>query len=69
MTLDDFSNELKEVKPGQYAQLHYDVYAELFPPGEPDQGARDSCARFAKSRGFRIENKPDHKVIWFVSEA
>jgi hypothetical protein len=69
MTLDEFSIELQEVKPGQYAQLHHDVYTELFPPGEPDQSARERCAKFAKERGFRIENKPAHKVIWFIRDA
>jgi hypothetical protein len=69
VTLEEFSEELKAVKVGQYAQMSHDVYAELFPPGEPDQGARDRCAKFARSHGFRIENKPDHKVIWFVKDA
>ena len=69
MTLDEFSEELKEVKAGQYAQISHDIYAELFPPGEPDQVARDRCAKFAQARGFRIENKPDHKAIWFVKNA
>lgn len=39
------------------AGIHHDVYADLFPPGEPDENARAACYAFAKSVGCRIENK------------
>lgn len=50
----------------KYASIHYDHYAELFPPGEPDQAAREACYEFAKSVGCRIENKQAIQEIWFV---
>ncbi|HWV41312.1 hypothetical protein [Pseudorhodoplanes sp.] len=68
MTLDDFSKKLNELASGQYAQLDHDTYAILFPPGEPDERAREACYKFAKDRGLRIENKPEHRVIWFVRD-
>jgi hypothetical protein len=60
--------KLAEVKPGQYATIHYDLYAVLFPPGEPDENARVSCFRFAREHGCRIENKSRSKEVWFVKD-
>jgi hypothetical protein len=69
MTLDEFSESLRMVGVGKYASVPYDLYDDLFPPGEPDQGARERCAKFANSRGFRIENKPELRTVWFVRNA
>jgi hypothetical protein len=66
MTLDEFAETLKMVEAGKYANVPYDVYADLFPPGGRDQGSRDRCYNFAQSRGFRIENKVDREELWFV---
>jgi hypothetical protein len=38
--LDDLANELRDLKSGRVAAIHKDVYADLFPPGEPDEPAR-----------------------------
>lgn len=54
---------------GKAAGIHHDVYAELWPPGEPDQRARAACYDFAKSVGCRIENRPGDKTVWFVKGA
>jgi hypothetical protein len=69
MTLDEFSENLKLVGADQAASLPYDLYADLFPPGEPDDGARQRCYKFAQSHGFRIENKPDLQLIRFIRNA
>jgi hypothetical protein len=69
MTLDELRTELATVTQGKYARVPYEIYAEVFPPGEPDQNARAAAYAFAKSLGFRIENKPDDKSVWFVKEA
>lgn len=69
MTLDELSEHLRGLKAGQKAGLHHDVYAELFPPGEPDEGARGRCYGFAKALGCRIENKPNDREIWFVKDS
>ncbi len=39
---------LRDLKPGTYAQILCDLYSDLFPPGEPDQSAREACSNFAK---------------------
>jgi hypothetical protein len=67
-TLEDLKDALRELRPGQFGAINHDVYAELFPPGEPNQAARDACALFAKAASCRIENKPEDKEVWFVKE-
>ncbi len=69
MTIDGLRTVLAEVEPGKYARVPYDVYADVFPPGEPDQKAREACYNFAQSMGFRVENKPEDKSVWFVKDA
>jgi hypothetical protein len=69
VTLEEFGKTLDEVQPGKYAVIRYDLYADLFPPGEPDEGARAFCLAFARQHGCRIENKLDKGEIWFVKDA
>lgn len=66
MTLDDLRKTLEELPPGKMAGIHNDVYAELFPTGEPDERAREACYNFAKALSCRIENKRQEKTVWFV---
>jgi hypothetical protein len=69
MTLDDLRTQLQALAPGKMAGIHHDVYADLFPPGEPDERAREACSNFAKALGCRIENKPAEQTVWFVRDA
>lgn len=66
MTLDDLSATLAGLKPGTYAAIHHDLFASLFPPGEPDDGARRACLQFALRHGCQIENKHQQNELWFV---
>ena len=68
MSLDELRATLAALAPGKCAGIHHDVYADLFPPGEPDETARTACYAFAKSVGCRIENKRNEKTIWFVKD-
>jgi hypothetical protein len=69
MTIDDLRAELRALEPGNMAGIHHDVYADLFPPGEPDPKAREACYNFAKTLGCRIENRATEKTVWFVKDA
>ncbi len=69
MTKNELHEKLSAMSLGQYASINYDLYEELFPPGEPDERARESCYNFAKELGCRIENKIDLKEVWFVKDA
>jgi hypothetical protein len=42
MTLQELGKALDEMEPGKYVSISHDVLAELFPPGEPDDRARDA---------------------------
>ncbi len=69
MTLDDLRKTLEELPPGKMAGIHHDAYADLFPPGEPDERAREACYNFARALGCRIENKPQQEqTVWFVKD-
>ena len=66
MTLDQFIITLRQLKPGQAAHAPYEIYAELFPPGEPDQDARARAYEFAKANGCVIDNRPAQREVLFV---
>jgi hypothetical protein len=68
MNLDELRAALIALEKGKCAGIHHDVYADLFPPGEPDQDARAACYVFAKSVGCRIENKPNEETVWFMKD-
>ncbi len=69
MTLEDFGKTLKELAPGEGARVAYDVYEDLFPPGEPDDGARGRAYDFARAHGVKIDNRPDNNAVWFFKDA
>jgi hypothetical protein len=65
MTLDELEDVLKQLNPGQEARVAYDIYGELFPPGEPDEAARARAYAFARSHSCQIENHPGERVVVF----
>ncbi len=73
MTLEELGDTLDEMKPGNRAAIGHDIFAALFPPGEPDESARAACFKFAREHGCRIENKPGpfsgQGELWFVKDA
>jgi hypothetical protein len=69
MTLDEFGATLRLLTPGQAAHASYDLYAELFPPGEPDQDARARAFEFAKANGCVIDNRPRQREVLFVKQS
>jgi hypothetical protein len=70
MTLDDLSKALDKLRAGQTAGIHKEVYADLFPPGEPHHGARGRCLAFARIHQCRIDNTraPGGDSIWFFKD-
>ena len=66
MTLDDLAAELRDMPKGKYAHIPYEIYEELFPPGEPDQRARAACYDFAEANGCTVENHPQARVVMIV---
>ena len=69
MTFDDFRKTLDRLQPGQSADVPYDVYEMLFPPGEPDQHARERAHNFAKAAGVAIDNQVAARVVRFHRDA
>jgi hypothetical protein len=69
MTLDELRSLLGGLSPGKAAHISYDVYELLFPPGEPDQGARARAYEFAKSNGCVIDHRSAKREVLFVKPA
>lgn len=64
--LKDLKSELDALSPGDATGIPYDVYADIFPPGEPDDGARGRALVFARACGCTIDNKPADEIVYFV---
>jgi hypothetical protein len=65
-TLADLEKELNALAPGTTCCIHHDVFADLFPPGEPDEAARGAALNFAKANGCTIDNRPEEQTLCFV---
>jgi hypothetical protein len=62
----DLQKELMALQPGDATCIPYDVYSDLFPPGEPDQGARGRAVVFARHNACTIDNRPTDQIVCFV---
>jgi hypothetical protein len=69
MTLDEFKATLLTLPPGKAAHVPYEIYEMLFPPGEPDEGARGRAYDFARANGCVIENRQKDREVLFVKSA
>jgi hypothetical protein len=56
MTIDEFGEMLCALTVGEWCSLPLDVYELLFPPGEPNDGARGKAYVFARAHGCEIKN-------------
>jgi hypothetical protein len=56
-TLVDLKAQIAACPAGGAIGVPYELYAELFQPGEPDEGAREHAYKFAKANGCTINNK------------
>ena len=65
-TLSDLGAALKALAPGMALCMHHDLFADLFPPGEPDDNARGAAHEFAKANGCTIDNRPAEQTLCFV---
>jgi hypothetical protein len=65
-TLADLKAQIDACPDGGAVGLPYDAYADLFPPGEPDENARAAAYNFAKANSCTIDNKPDANIVFFV---
>jgi hypothetical protein len=64
-SLDELHKLLCGLSVGQFCELPYSVYELLFPPGEPDGGARGRAHEFARNHGCEIDNRAaDQKVVF-----
>lgn len=69
VTREDIAEQLSALAPGKAAGISYEVYADLWPPGEPSEDARAACHAFAKAHGCRIKNETSDQSIWFIKDA
>jgi hypothetical protein len=67
-TLAQLSDRLSSLSVGQRTALPYSVYAVLFPPGEPDDGARVAAFGFAREHRCAMENRPRALQVVFTKK-
>jgi len=65
-TIEDLRREIAHCPSGGAVGVPYDTYADLFPPGEPDQSARERAWNFAKTNGCAINNRVTEQTVYFV---
>jgi hypothetical protein len=65
-TLENLEAQIADLPPGGAVGLPYDTYVDLFPPGEPDQGARERAYNFAKANGCTIDHNLKEQIVFFV---
>jgi hypothetical protein len=59
LTREILKNYLLNMPRGHIFDLTYGQFADAFPPGEPDGGARDALRQFAKECGCDLKNNAD----------
>jgi hypothetical protein len=69
MPIDILRESLRSLKTGELAAFHYDFFPGLFPSGELDAGALETCGKFARSHTCRVNNRLDRREIWFLKDA
>jgi hypothetical protein len=65
MTIEELAEMLSGLIPGQEACVPYEIYEEIFPPGEPDELAREMAFNFAREHGCRISHVAKNKEVCF----
>ena len=68
-SLDLLGERLGKLSVGQRVALPYSVYAVLFPPGEPDDGARVAAFTFARDHGCVIEHQQPARQVVFTKKS
>ena len=63
LTSDVLKRYLLDMPRGHVFDLTYDHFADVFPPGEPDIGARESLRLLAEECGCDIENNMRDKRV------
>ncbi len=56
LTRDVLKSYLLEMPRGHVFDLPYGLFADVFPPGEPDSGARDALRRLAQECACDLVN-------------
>lgn len=68
MTRHELEATLHGLPAGQAVLVPYDLFSELFPPGEPDGEARLRALQLAMANDCFIENRTQKQEILFVKK-
>lgn len=64
--LDYLKQKIGACPAGNAVGVSYDLFRELFPPGEPDERARKAAYNFAKVNGCTINISWSKEMVFFV---
>ena len=65
MTKGELEMMLADVQPGEGMSVPYHDFDAIFPRGQAAQDTRPEAYDFAKTLGFKIDNRPDDDAVWF----
>ncbi len=57
MTRSELESQLRALSSGEELGLSFDVYADMFPPGEPDENARQACYTWQSAAAVKSRSK------------
>jgi hypothetical protein len=66
LTLDDLKAQLAECPAGGAIGVPYHTFADLFPPGNLDDGAHERALKFAEANGCTIEDRWMNEIVFFI---
>ena len=65
-TLEQLAEVLRQLRPGEAAEMTDDVFEQFFPPGIKDDGAKGRALTFAWENGCVIDRRAEKTAVYFM---
>jgi hypothetical protein len=65
-TLEQLAAALRQLRPGEAAEMTDDVFELFFPPGIKDDGAKGRALTFAWENGCVIDRRAEKTAVYFM---
>ena len=66
VTLPELESQLEVLAPGTAFVLSFDIFGDIFPPGEPDTDSRKDCYAVANRHGCEMSRHEEAQTISFI---
>jgi hypothetical protein len=65
-TLEQLAEVLRQLRPGEAAEMTDDVFEQFFPPGIKDDGAKGRALTFAWENGCVIDRRAEKTAVYLM---